>query len=129
MNIDHIKAIVEKGNLAWNVALNSGNVNSLAALYAEDATVSAGDGKTIVGRVAIEKLFNGFIDNGVHNHSLEIIQVMGSNNMIYQVTKWSANGAETNGIKPSFGGITMSTLLQSDDDKWLISAHVWNAAG
>ena len=129
MNIDHMKAIVKEGNLAWNVALNSGNVNSLAALYAEDATVSAGDGKTIVGRAAIEELFNGFIDNGVHNHSLEIIQVKGSGNMIYQVTKWSANGAETNGVKPSFGGITMCTLLQSDDDEWLISAHVWNAAG
>lgn len=129
MNIDHIKTIVEEGNFAWNAALNSGNVHSLVALYAEDATVSAGDGKTIVGRAAIEELFKGFIDNGVHNHSLEIIQVKGSDNMIYQVTKWSANGAETKGIKPSFGGITMSTLLHSDDDEWLIGAHVWNAAG
>lgn len=128
MIINNIRSTVENANLAWNKALNTGDISSLANLYTEDATISAGDGKTLVGRTAVEKLFNGFIENGVHNHSLEVIQVGGADKMIYQVTKWRANGAETNGIKPSFGGITMSTLLQSDDNVWLISAHVWNVA-
>lgn len=129
MITDHIKSIVEDGNLAWNAALNSGNISGLTALYAQDATVSAGNGQIIVGRAEIEKMFNGFVDNGVLNHSLEIVQVIGSEKMIIQVSKWSANGTETNGVKPSFGGVTMSTLTQNNNGEWLITAHVWNTAG
>jgi uncharacterized protein (TIGR02246 family) len=129
MTVNNIKSIIENGNAAWNLALNSGNVKSLAALYAEDATVSAGDGKTLVGRAAIEQLFSGFVENGVHNHGLEVVESGGGDKMIFQVTKWSANGAETDGKKSAFGGITMSVLQKNDDGKWLISAHVWNAGG
>lgn len=129
MATDHTKSIIKNGNLAWNSALNTGNISGLAALYAQDATVSAGDGQIIVGRAAIEQLFNAFKKNGVHNHNLEIIQVEGADKMISQISKWSANGAETNGVKPSLGGITMSTIIQNDYDEWLICAHVWNTEG
>ena len=123
-----MRSITEDGNSAWNKALNVGNISGLVARYTQNATVSAGNGETIVGRAAIEQLFNGFVENGVHNHNLEIIQVEGNDKMIYQLSKWSANGAETNGVKPSFGGITMSTMLQNDNGEWLINAHVWNTA-
>jgi uncharacterized protein (TIGR02246 family) len=129
MTVNNIKSIIENGNTAWNSALNSGDIKSLAALYAEDATLSAGDGKTLVGKAAIEQLFNGFVENGVHHHGLEVVESGGSDKMIFQVTKWSANGAEADGKKSAFGGITMSVLQQNDDGKWLISAHVWNAGG
>ena len=39
---------------------------------------------------------------------------------------WNANGAETDGKKPSFGGITMSVLEKGKDGKWYIRSHVWN---
>ena len=128
MNSNDIKLIIEAGNSAWNIALNTGNINGLAALYAANATLSAGDGKTLAGRSEIENLFNSFVQNGVHNHSLEVIDAGGSDKVIYQVSKWNAYGAETGGMKPSFGGITMSTLVQGHDGKWQISAHVWNVA-
>jgi uncharacterized protein (TIGR02246 family) len=119
---------VAAANKAWNRALNAGNAKALSALYAEDATLSAGDGKTLVGRAAIEKLFQGFVSNGVHNHTLEVINVGGSGNTIYQVAKWNANGAKTDGNVPTFGGITMSVMEKNADGHWLISSHVWNAA-
>jgi uncharacterized protein (TIGR02246 family) len=120
------KAIVESANSAWNQALNSGNYTALAKLYAEDATLSPGNGQTLAGQAEIEKLFKGFVDNGVHNHKTEIIEVDGNSNLIYQVSKWSANGAEVDGKKPSFGGITMSVLEKGKNGKWYIRSHVWN---
>ena len=121
-------AIVEAANLEWNKALNSGDAKGLAALYAENAILSAGDGKTLVGRAEIENLFQGFVDGGVHNHTLEVIEVGGSGKIIYQVAKWNAQGAETNGEKPSFGGITTNVLEQNADGKWLARSHIWNVA-
>lgn len=117
---------IEAANAKWNKALNSGNVKELAALYTENATLSPGNGKTIVGRAEIENLFKGFVDGGVHNHTLEIIEVGGTGKMIYQVAKWKTQGAEANGKTPSFGGITTSVLEQGSDGNWLTRTHIWN---
>lgn len=117
-----IKSIIESANLAWNKALNSGSVKTLAGLYADNAIISPGNGMALTGRDEIEKLFMNFVKNGVHNHTLEIIEVGGSDKVIYQVSKWNANGAESS----SFGGITMSILEQHSDGKWLTNSHVWN---
>jgi uncharacterized protein (TIGR02246 family) len=83
----NLKSIVESANAEWNEALNSGNVKMLASLYTENATISAGNGETLVGRDKIEALFNSFVKNGVHNHTLEIVEVGGSDKIIYQVSK------------------------------------------
>jgi len=117
-----IKSIIESANLAWNKALNSGSVKTLAGLYSDNAIISPGNGMALTGGDEIEKLFMEFVKNGVHNHTLEIIEIGGSDKVIYQVSKWNANGAELS----SFGGITMSVLEQYSDGKWLINSHVWN---
>lgn len=121
-------ATIEAANAEWNKALNSGDVKGLAALYTENATLSPGNGKVLVGRAEIENLFKSFVDGGVHNHSLEIIEVGGSDKMIYQVARWSAQGAEANGETPSFGGITTSVLEQGSDGTWSTRTHVWNVS-
>lgn len=120
------RLIIEAANTKWNKALNSGNVKELALLYTENAMLSPGNGNTLLGRDAIESLFKGFVDGGVHNHTLEIIEVGGNDKMIYQLARWNAQGAETNGETPSFGGITTSVLEQSAEGNWLTRTHVWN---
>ncbi len=122
----NIRSIIEAANAEWNKSLNSGNAKALAMLYAENATLSPGNGKTLVGRTEIENLFKGFVVGGVHNHTLEIIEVGGSGNMIYQVARWSAQGAEANGEAPTFGGVTTSVFEKSQEGKWIALTHVWN---
>lgn len=120
------RSIIEAANAEWNKALNSGNIKVLVALYTEDAIISPGNGNTLVGRAEVENLFQSFVDVGVHNHTLEIIEVGGSDKMIYQVARWCAQGAETKGVTPTFGGITTSILEQSAEGKWLTRTHIWN---
>ena len=117
---------IEAANAKWNKALNSGNVKELAALYTENAILSPGNGVTLVGPAEIKNLFKGFVDGGVHNHTLEIIEVGGTGKMIYQVAKWKAQGAEANGKTPSFGGIATSVLQQGSDGNWHTRTHIWN---
>jgi len=120
------RSIIEAVNAEWNKALNSGNVKGLASLYTENAILSPGNGVTLEGRAEIEGLFQSFVDAGVHNHTLEIIELGGSDKLIYQVARWNAQGTEANGETRSFGGITTSALEQSADGNWLARAHIWN---
>ena len=122
------KAAVEALNANWNKALNSGDAKGLAKLYAEDALLSPGNGQVLKGRAEIEKLFQGFVDAGVHNHTLEIVSASGNDKALYQVAKWNANGAEKDGKKPSFGGVTTSVYEKDANGQWVTRSHVWNAA-
>lgn len=121
------RSILEAINVTWNAAFNSGDIKGLVSLYAEDAILSPGDGKVLVGREEIEKLFNSFIDGGVHDHTLEIVESGATDNMMYQVARWGAKGAETNGETPAFGGITTNVLQKNADGQWLTKTHIWNA--
>jgi uncharacterized protein (TIGR02246 family) len=115
-------------NQAWNDAFNRGDNAALAALYAENAVLSPGNGATIHGRDAIRQLFQGFLDNGVNGHAIEVIEAGGDDQVRYQVAKWGAFGAESNGSKPHFGGILTSVLEKTAGGQWLIRLHTWNAA-
>lgn len=121
------RSILEAINITWNTAFNSGDIKGLVSLYAEDAILSPGDGKVLVGREEIEKLFNSFIDGGVHDHTLEIVESGATDNMMYQVARWGAKGAETNGETPAFGGITTNVLQKNAEGQWLTKTHIWNA--
>jgi ketosteroid isomerase-like protein len=121
------KSIIEASNIEWNKAFNAGDVTGLVAFYSEGAVLSPGNGTALVGRVEIGNLFKSFIDAGVNSHTLEILEVGGADNMIFQVTRWGAKGADANGAVTAFGGITTSILEKNDDGQWLVKSHVWNA--
>jgi len=118
--------IVENANVAWNIAFNSKDINALVELYANSAILSPGNGAVLTGHEEITGLFKSFFDGGVNSHTLEIVKVEGFGNVIYQVAKWSAKGAEVDGVKPIFGGITTSVMNKTTEGKWEVKSHVWN---
>lgn len=119
--------IVESANVAWNKAFNNKDINALVEQYSSSAVLSPGNGEVLRGHEEITALFKSFIDGGVNSHSLEVINAEGSDDVIYQIAKWSASGPEVDGIKPTFGGITTSVLNKTAEGKWVIKSHIWNA--
>ncbi|HZV61572.1 MAG TPA: SgcJ/EcaC family oxidoreductase [Methylophilaceae bacterium] len=119
--------IIASANEAWNAAFNSGDTERLAALYADNAVLSPGNGQVLVGRAAIANLFKTFIDAGVVEHTLETVEVNGDENALFQVARWSAKGAATDGARTEFGGITLNVMKRDASGNWLTQAHVWNA--
>jgi uncharacterized protein (TIGR02246 family) len=124
----NVRTVVTGLNSSWNEAFNKGDASAVAALYDEKATLSAGDGKTLVGRSEIEKLFKGFIDGGVHNHTIDIVEAYGNGDFAYEVAKWSAKGRAKDGKEPAFGGILTNVFERGADGKWKSMSHVWNTA-
>ena len=124
----NVRTVVTGLNSSWNEAFNKGDASAVAALYDEKATLSAGDGKTLAGRSEIEKLFKGFIDGGVHNHTIDIVEVYGNGDFAYEVARWSAKGRAKDGKEPAFGGILTNVFERGADGKWKSMSHVWNTA-
>ena len=120
------KTIVENVNRAWNEAFNSGDLKRLVAMYSEDAVLSPGNGAVLVGREKIKGLFNSFLEGGVNSHSLEIVEVGGSDDTLFQIARWRAKGPKVDGEAPIFGGVTTSVFKKNPDGEWLAYSHIWN---
>lgn len=121
------RTISDALNTQWNQAFNSGKPHLVAALYAEDAKLSPGNGEVLVGRTAIEGLFRSFIENGVHEHKIEIIDVQREGNMMYQISKWTAFSAGNAETKTAFGGILVNIFQMDAQGEWKSHLHLWNS--
>ncbi len=120
------KEIVASVNTTWNNTFNSGDSTALAKLYSKDATLSPGNGEVLVGQQQIGGLFKSFIDNGVHNHSIEIINAHRENNQIVQLGRWQADGVNEQKEVITFGGVLITVIKQNSGGQWLTQSHVWN---
>ena len=123
---DTPQSIVSKANQQWNQALNQGNVEQLVSPYDETATVSPGNGAVLEGHDEIKSLFSGFIDNGVHNHQIETVDVMATDQQITQIAHWQADGVDAQQQPTSFGGVLVTVLEKQADGDWTLQSHVWN---
>ncbi|PCJ31085.1 MAG: DUF4440 domain-containing protein [Gammaproteobacteria bacterium] len=120
--------ILQTVNSKWNATFNSGDSMKLATLYTENATLSPGNGEVLVGQEQISGLFKSFIDNGVHNHTIETLEVYRDKKQIVQLGKWRAEGVNDKQEAISFGGVIMTVIEQNSDGVWLTRSHVWNMA-
>ena len=123
---DSLVKIVGSVNTTWNATFNSGNSSALAILYTKNATLSPGNGEILVGQEQIGNLFKSFMDNGVHNHSIETIDAYRDHNQIVQLGRWRAEGVNDKQEAISFGGVLMTVIEQDSDGVWLTRSHTWN---
>ncbi|MDT8371680.1 MAG: SgcJ/EcaC family oxidoreductase [Gammaproteobacteria bacterium] len=120
--------VVKQANQKWNQAFNQADAQALAALYADDASLSPGNGAILRGHNEIAGLFQGFFDNGVHNHRIEAVDVIASGKQITQIGHWQAEGQDETKNTISFGGVLVTVLKQNDQGEWKVQSHVWNMA-
>lgn len=121
-------AIIENANSNWNAAFNAKDIEKLTAIYAEQATLSAGDGKVLAGREQIADLFQSFFDNGLHNHQIETVATYASKGQISQLANWSADVENEAGETVTYKGVLMTVLQKNADGEWQVASHIWNMA-
>lgn len=121
-------AVVEDANSKWNAAFNAKDIEALTGVYADEATLSAGDGKILVGHDQIAGLFQSFFDNGLHNHKIETVASYASQGQISQLANWSADVENEAGETVTYQGVLMTVLQQDADGDWQVASHIWNMA-
>jgi len=102
--------VLTEVNASWNANFNKGDSAALAKLYADDATLSPGNGTVLKGREAIASLFKSFIDNGVHSHTIETVEAYHQQDQIVQLGKWQAQGKNEQQETVTFGGVLMTVI-------------------
>jgi len=125
-NDESAVTIFETVNSIWNNTFNSGDSDALSKLYTENAILSPGNGESLVGQEQIGNLFKSFIENGVHNHSIKIIEAYRDHNQITQFARWQAEGVNDKQEPIIFGGVLMTVIEKSSDGVWLTRSHIWN---
>lgn len=120
--------IVENANTNWNAAFNAKDIETLTGVYADEATLSAGDGKILVGHDQIAGLFQSFFDNGLHNHQIETVASYAAEGQISQLANWSADVENEAGETVTYRGVLMTVLQQNADGEWQVVSHIWNMA-
>lgn len=121
------ETVVSEANLAWNTAFNQGNAEELAGLYADDATVSPGNGKVLDSSEEITGLFESFFGMGLQNHTIEPVDIYSEGDQVVQLGEWSAEMIDEDGDTQQVGGILMTVLTPEGDD-WQVQSHIWNMA-
>lgn len=122
------KALADKLNQNWNNLFNQGDVAALSQLYAEKALISPNNGKVLSGNKAITELFQSFVDAGVHNHTIEVVESDLDGDTLYQVSYWQASGQTKDGVTPTFGGVVTLISKRNDAGEWKLHVHSWNLA-
>lgn len=120
--------VVSSANEQWNAAFNAQDLDALVELYASQATLSAGDGNVLNGQQEIGALFQGFFENGLHNHQIDTIATYSSNGQVSQLANWSADVEADDGQTQTFQGVLMTVLQQDDAGEWEVVSHIWNMA-
>src|SRR5690554_2243199 len=120
--------VVGSANEQWNNAFNNSDLDALVELYSQQATLSAGDGNVLNGQQEIATLFQGFFDNGLHNHQIETLATYSAPGQVSQLANWSADVAGENGEMMTFQGVLMTVLQQNAQGEWEVVSHIWNMA-
>lgn len=123
-----VQEVVNSANEQWNTAFNNSDVEALAELYASQATLSPGDGNVLNGQQEIAALFQGFFENGLHNHQIDTVATYSSDGQISQLANWSAEVEAEDGQTLTFQGVLMTVLQQNDAGDWEVVSHIWNMA-
>ncbi|MBN2408679.1 MAG: DUF4440 domain-containing protein [Candidatus Aminicenantes bacterium] len=65
LDIAHIRAAIEAGNLKFGEPVRKGDAAAIAALYSEDATLMPPDSDPIQGKETIQAYFSGGLQMGI----------------------------------------------------------------
>ena len=117
-----VKDSVAAAYKAWDAAFNSKDAKAIAAMYAPDAKLLPPTHIIVTGPAEIEKFFAGLITDGFRNHALKVIEVRGSDNVVYGTANWSASDRDG---KP-LGGIATHIFERQADGSWKLQFHTFN---
>ena len=113
---------IEAAVMRYVAASNRGDVDALAALYAEDAVLLPPDHGPVEGREAIADFWRQGTDHGL---AIRTIRVDVQSDLGYLVGRYTLPATDQ---EPADSGKYLLCLRRQSDGTWKVTADIWNSS-
>jgi uncharacterized protein (TIGR02246 family) len=125
---DDVRQAIEQVNAQVMAAFKAGDAAAIASQYSETAKMLPPDATEIAGREAIQGLWQGWLDDGLKDLTLEAIEVEASGDLAYEIGSFSMQApAENNTMMPATGNYVV-VWKRGADGNWRLQVDTWNDA-
>ncbi|MGC6421688.1 MAG: YybH family protein [Flavobacteriaceae bacterium] len=125
--IKDVKSVVIENNSKWVEYYNKGNAKGIASLHTLDAVVIPPKTEFVVGRDAIEKMYEAEIELGNGTLDLKTREVIQEGIYAYEtglyILKMNIKGEEVND-----NGKFIVVWEKQENGEWLCKKDIWNTS-
>lgn len=121
-----IKAEIDAENAKFDAAFNSGNAAGVALHYTEQATVLPPGAPMVRGRAAIQGFWQGQIQEGIKNLSLQALRVDQFGNAAREIGQFSLDAPNPQKQMTHVEGKYV-VLWRRIRGGWKLDTDIWNA--
>ena len=114
--------IIEDLSVAWNEALNNGDLDTLTMVYESDARIMPPNGETVRGAAGVRAIFGAIVEAGLTGE-MAIEEITMQDNVAYKIGNYKL----MDGDNVVDAGKFIETWRKGNDDKWRISNDIWNS--
>ena len=122
-----VRAEIEAANDKLVAALNGGDAAGIAVLYTEDAMLLPPNSEMLEGREAVQAFWQGGIDMGIKEATLETEVVEARGNAAYEVGKYTMIIEPPGGPAISDNGKYL-IVWKRQEGSWKLHADMWNTS-
>ena len=122
-NLASAKPVIDKANADWVPALQAGDVHRAAEPFADDAMFILGNGKTYVGRAAIEDFLKQRLTPGtkitggtIQQDGIQVIR----DGLIYEWGHGGTTKVDASGKSQTSSGLYLTVWQRSPSGQWQI---------
>ena len=123
---EDVRRQIEQVNARFEQAFRAGDAATIASLYTEDAKMLPPDATEVVGREAIQALWQGAIGDGVKDLTLGAIDVEACGDLAYEVGSFSIQVPAENNTMRTAGGNYLVIWQRGADGEWRLHIDTWN---
>ena len=125
---DDVRQAIEQVNAQVMAAFKAGDAATIASHYTETAKMLPPDATEIAGREAIQDLWQGWLDDGLKDLTLEAIEVEASGDLAYEIGSFSLQAPAENNTMMTATGNYVVVWKRGADGNWRLHVDTWNDA-
>jgi uncharacterized protein (TIGR02246 family) len=125
---EDVRKAIEQANARFVAAFKAGDAATIASLYTETAKMLPPDATEVVGREAIQMIWQGAISDGVKDLTLKAIDVEACGDLAYEVGSFSIQVPAENNSMATAGGNYLVIWKRDADGRWRLHIDTWNDA-
>ena len=125
---EDVRAAIEQTNVQIVEAFKAGDAAAIAGFYSEDAKMLPPEATEVAGRDAIQKLWQGWLDDGFKDLTLESIEVEASGDLAYEIGDFSLQVPAENNTMVTATGNYLVVWKRASGGDWQQHVDTWNDA-